>query len=226
MTPAELYDDVRERISALVRDLPGERLATPVPGCPGWTVRDVVAHATGVVADVVESNLDGVATDPWTDAQVAARRERPIGEVLDEWAEKTPRLALDDAPKGLSRTLLIDLVTHEHDIRGALREPGGRDCEAYEIARKGFAVALAKKLDERDLPGLRLESGDGWQFDAGANEPRHTVRAKDSFEFFRGLAGRRGRAQVEQWEWSTDPAPYLPCLNHFGSVPDDDVTEG
>ena len=225
MTPAELYADVRLRISDLVRGLPEDLVRTPVPGCPEWTVHDVVAHATGIVADVNAGNLDGAATEPWTCAQVDVRRDRPTDDVLDEWAREAatfePRL--NDAPKGLSRTLLIDLVTHEHDVRGALGTPGGTDGEPYAIARKGFAVGLAKLLDERGLPGLRLEAPD-WSFDAGA-EPRVTVRAPHSYEFFRGLAGRRGLPQVLAWEWSADPEPYLPVLNHFGPVPEQAVAE-
>ena len=226
MTPAELYADVRVRLSDLVRDLPDDRARTPVPGCPGWTVHDVVAHATGIVADVNAGNLDGATTDPWTDAQVAARRNRATADVLDEWAREAatfePRL--DEVPKALSRTLLIDLVTHEHDVRGALRLPGGRDTEAYAVARKGYAVGLAKALEERGLPGLRLDAPD-WQFDAGP-EPRVTVRAPDSFELFRALAGRRGLPQVLAYEWDGDPAPYLPLLNHFGPLPGHTIDEG
>jgi uncharacterized protein (TIGR03083 family) len=226
MTPADLYADVRLRISDLVRDLPADRADLPVPGCPGWSVHDVVAHATGIVADVVSGNLDGVTTDPWTQAQVDMRRDVPIADVVDEWAKLAATFEpnLDAMPKAISRTLLIDLVTHEHDVRGALREPGGRDGEAYVIARKGFAVALAKTLAEKGVPGLRL-AADDWQFDAG-EDPAATVRTADSFELFRALAGRRSTAQVLAYDWSGDPAPYLPYLNHFGPLPETDVVEG
>jgi uncharacterized protein (TIGR03083 family) len=225
-SPAALYADVRLRISDLVRDLPADRASTPVPGCPGWSVHDVIAHATGIVADVTAGNLDGATTDPWTQAQVEMRRDVPLADVLDEWAKlaATFEPSLDTLPKAITRTLTIDLVTHEHDIRGALREPGGRDSEAYAIARKGYAVALAKSIEERGLPGLRLRADD-WQFDAGP-DPDTEVRTKDSFELFRALAGRRGRNQVLGYDWSAEPAPYLPVLNHFGPLPEADVVEG
>jgi uncharacterized protein (TIGR03083 family) len=225
MTPGELYADVRLRMSDLARGLSGEQAETPVPGCPGWTVRGVYAHATGVVADVVAGNLDGAATDPWTQAQVDARAASPLPAILDEWAElaATFEPRLDEFPKAISRTLLIDLVTHEHDVRGALGMPGGTDSEAYTIARKGFAVGLAKTLEERGLPPLRLEAPD-WSFDTGP-DPAVTVRAPHSFEFFRALAGRRGIKQVLGYDWSADPEPYLPVVNHFGPIPEADVPE-
>ena len=28
-------------------------------------------------------------------------------------------------------------------------------------------------------------------------------------ELFRALYGRRSRAQIEAWDWTNDPAPYL-----------------
>jgi uncharacterized protein (TIGR03083 family) len=225
MTPAELYTDVRLRISDLVRDLPEDRTGLPVPGCPGWTVHDVVAHATGIVADVNAGRVDGAATDAWTQGQVEARRDTKTNDVLDEWAQEAATFepALDGLPKAIARTLLIDLVTHEHDVRGALGVPGGRDSEAYVVARKGYAVGLSHALKERGLPAMRLEAPD-WDFETG-DDPAVTLRVADSFELFRALAGRRGRAQVLAYDWSADPEPYLPVVNHFGPLPEEDVVE-
>ena len=224
MTPGEQYADVRARITAMVFDLPEDRQLLPVPACPNWTVRDVVAHVTGITADVNAGRTDGVATDPWTNAQVEARRDTPLNAVLAEWAREaaTFERAMETWPKLVTRTVLVDLVTHEHDIRGALGVPGGRDNETYELARKGYAAVLAATLAERGLPGLRLEAPD-WSFDAG--EPVATMRTKDSHEIFRALAGRRSKDQVLAYDWTGDPTPYLPALSRFGELPDDDVIE-
>src|SRR5437763_12958509 len=93
MTIAETYAEGRQRITDLVREAGDRGAATPVPTCPGWTVQDVVAHLTGVCADVLAGNVADVATDPWTDAQVKARRDRSIDEVLAEWADVAPQVA-------------------------------------------------------------------------------------------------------------------------------------
>lgn len=225
MTPGEQYAEVRARITAMVFDLPPERQALPVPGCPAWQVRDVVAHVTGITADVNAGRLDGVATDPWTDTQIQARRSTPLDAILVEWGREAATFepAMASWPKLVARTVLIDLVTHEHDIRGALGVPGGRDTETYDIALRGYAVGLAKTLAERGIPALRLEAPD-WSFDAG-DDPQVTVRTKNSHEFFRALAGRRSKAQVLAYDWTGDATPYLPVLNRFGDLPDDDVVE-
>src|SRR3712207_4929686 len=183
-------------MSELARGLSDADAARRVTGCPGWDVHDLHAHAAGVVVDVMAGRVDGAGSDEWTYAQVAERKGVPLPAILDEWAgaAATFEPTLDGLPKPIWRTLLIDLVTHEHDARGALGVPGGRDTEAYAVARKGFAVGLAKAIEERGLPGLRLEAPD-WSFDAGP-EPSVTVRADDSFEFFRMLSGRRGVGQV------------------------------
>lgn len=226
MTPAEQYADVRTRITALVRDLDDERLATTVPGCPAWTVKELVGHCSAVVTDAVRGNLEGAGSDEWTARQVAERAGWSLDRIVEEWEASSAIVEgqLNDYPKGLSRTLIIDLVTHEHDLRGAIGAPGGRDSEAYEVGRKGFHVALAKQIEERGLPGLRLTADDGWSFDAGP-DPQVTVNAPDSFELFRALSGRRSRAQVLAYDWSGDPEPYLPILSRFGPLPETDVAE-
>lgn len=58
---------------------------------PEWRVRDVLAHLAGATADIASGNLADVASDEWTGAQVDARRDVPIDEVLDEWARCSTR---------------------------------------------------------------------------------------------------------------------------------------
>src|SRR3954468_2500593 len=72
-----VYAEGRERISEIVTALEPDQQRTAVPGCPEWTVHDVVAHLSGVCADILAGNLEGVATDPWTAEQVRGRREWP-----------------------------------------------------------------------------------------------------------------------------------------------------
>ena len=58
-----IYRGIRGRVSDLVRDLDEATLERIAPATPLWTVHDVLAHLVGDVTDIVDGNLDGVATD-------------------------------------------------------------------------------------------------------------------------------------------------------------------
>ena len=92
MDATEAYRATRDRITALLRGVDPEVADRRVPACPQWTVREVAAHLAGVCDDMLEGRLDGVATDGWTAAQVEARADRSLDEILDEWAEVGPRV--------------------------------------------------------------------------------------------------------------------------------------
>ena len=141
----DAYHGVRTRVNALVV---GADVDAVAPAKPEWTVRDLLAHVVGVTADVVQGNLDGVGTDPWTARQVAARRDRTVEELLAEWNEHGPVVESMADQFGRSGTqLLTDASTHEHDIRGALGRPGARDADAVEIAFRYAGDALGHDLD-------------------------------------------------------------------------------
>ena len=68
---ARLYQETRERIIAVVSGLDDAAWSTPVAACPGWSVRDVVAHLGAVAEDWVGGRLAGQPTDEETAAQIA-----------------------------------------------------------------------------------------------------------------------------------------------------------
>src|SRR5581483_4328253 len=128
-----IYAETRERVADLTRNLAAADLEREVPATPGWRVCDVAAHLAGVAADVLAGNLPGGPGEEWTAAQVESRRACTIGEVLDEWAdtavELEPKIAAAGPPMGF---LVADVATHEHDVRGALRQSGFRDSAGVE----------------------------------------------------------------------------------------------
>ena len=89
---AALYAEGRGRVTALVEGLSDEDAKAPVPTCPEWSVHDVLAHVTGVCADVLSGNIGGVASDSWTDAQAAARRDHSVQQIVAEWNEIAPQV--------------------------------------------------------------------------------------------------------------------------------------
>ena len=77
-------------MTELVRDLDAESLATPVPVCPGWTVRDLLCHMVGLPTDVNAGRIEGAGTDPWTAAQLASRTTCDRDALLEEWQREAP----------------------------------------------------------------------------------------------------------------------------------------
>src|SRR3954463_10944487 len=118
-TLGALYEQTRQRVVALVRDVAADWVAASavVPACAGWRVRDVIAHLSGMATDIESGNLDGAATDAWTAAQVDARRDLSLDDLLAESDDVGPRLAalLDDFPGRYGAQIVADITVHEHD---------------------------------------------------------------------------------------------------------------
>ena len=164
-----------------------------MPACPQWSVHDVVAHVTGVCADILAGNLAGVATDPWTAVQVEARRDRTIDEVVAEWSELAPHVeAMADNFGPAGNQLVADLTTHEHDIRGALGRPGAREVEGVMVAAE-FVVTMGldQSISAHALPALEVRA-DERSWVVGGTEPSGRLEAP-AFELMRALTGRRSR---------------------------------
>ena len=223
---AAAYTGGRGRITRLVAGLDEQEAATIVIGCPEWTVKDVVAHLTGICSDILAGNIEGVATDPWTAAQVDARRPLPLAQLVAEWDAVGPQIEamLPSFPPEPATQLITDLTTHEHDLRGALDRPGARDSDAVGIGLAFTAPNFLTSIADRDLPALSLRAGDSEWAAAGAR-PAVSVSA-DRFELLRALTGRRSASQLRGLKWDGDPEPYLPAFE-WGPfrVPASDVVE-
>jgi uncharacterized protein (TIGR03083 family) len=209
-----LYREGRERISGLVRDLDDEGLATLVPACPEWRVKDVVSHLSGICADIINGNLEGVASDPWTTAQVQARKEWTVEKLLEEWDEYAPQCEAiaQHFPDGADVQWLADLTTHEHDLRGALDRPGERDTEAVRMGFEWLVQRFGENaLAPHGLPPVRFASTEGDEVVAGNGTAGASVKGS-RFELFRILTGRRSVEQIVALDWHGDAERYLPAF--------------
>jgi uncharacterized protein (TIGR03083 family) len=210
---AQVYSDLRGRVIGLVGDLDDTGLQTVAPATPEWRVRDIVAHLSGITADIVAGNLDGVATDGWTGKQVGDRRDWPFDDVLAEWEEKGKAVEalMPDFPEVVVGQMITDAATHEHDVRGALGAPGARESEAADIGFRWGAAAL-----DGSEP-LRLETEVG-PVSVGDGEPVATVRAS-RFELARSMTGRRSLDQMRAYGWDSEPRPARLVLGIFTPRP-------
>jgi len=223
-----LYRDARERVARLVEGVDGAR---PVPATPDWSVHDVVAHLVGVAQDLAGGRLPVAGPTPeWTAGQVERGREVPLPELIECWQEHGPAVEiwLDAAPRWPP---VIDLGSHEQDLRGALGVPGARDSALVTIAGKVLLGGLR-------VPAPLLVTTERQQFRLGP-EPEggpDSAGGPDSvgggpvcletttFEAFRWRMGRRSRGQLAAMRWTGDPTPFLDHLCVFGPA-DQDVIE-
>ena len=189
------YRAARLRVAEITDDSLGDR---PVAATPKWNVHDVVAHLAGVMTDVATGNMDGAATDPWTAAQVERGRDKPIGQMIDEWAAGAGGFeGFLSSPDGAKAgAAVMDVHAHETDLRSAL----------------GLEPALPEEFLGWSADRLR-RAFDGAVAEAGLAPVSIDV---SDFELFRGRLGRRTRDEVAACAWSADPAPYLDIFFIFG----------
>lgn len=163
-----------------MRSITRAQAQTIVPHCPQWTVKDCLAHMIGVPEDVINGQMDGVATDAWTDRQVQRHAKDSVEDLLAIWDANAPIFGriLPNIPQPIISQFMFDQATHEHDIRAALSKPGAREAMAVDVAEGFLRHTLSTSTDP-----------------AVANLADHEVRG---FEFLRSLSGRRSKTQVSQ----------------------------
>jgi hypothetical protein len=192
------YGALRERVTDLARAHPTQ-LDTVAPATPEWRARDVLAHMAGICDDIVNGNLEGVATDPWTAAQVDKRRNWAVDRILEEWSEQGAAVEqmMDAFPEIMVGQMLFDATTHEHDIRGALGEPGARTSDAVSISYEWGTDRLGEVLEGNGTFTFVTEVG---AKTVGSGDPTRGLQAS-RFEVIRSFTGRRSTAQMRAYEW-------------------------
>jgi uncharacterized protein (TIGR03083 family) len=231
---AGAYADARRRLQQLAAGLDDAGLMAPVPACPGWTVRDIVAHLVGVAEEFVSGTYFAGSADAWSDAglaaqrdqwtgrQVRSRRDRPVSAMLAEWtsaaAALEPILAgtvsrPPGSPAWLPSAPVADLAAHLHDVRGALGLAGDRDAAATGLGLRIYARWLGERLDQAGRPALLLRAGKR-EWMEGSGRPAVALAA-EPFELFRAISGRRSVEQVRALAWGSDPEPFIGVLSPY-----------
>lgn len=216
---ATAYRLVYRRVDSLLRSR-AEVADLTVPACPEWTVRQTVAHLTGVAEDIVSRNVESKGADSWTQAQVDRLNGLGVDELLDRWAQAvdtvTTMLAL--APQESACQLVFDALTHEQDVRGAMHEPDWRLGDlAVEVAMSFLTTVGDQFIRQAQLPALRLVTPTIGSVQLG--DPR-TARGQvaldiSDFEALRALGGRRSIRQVLALPWQGDPTRLVPAFTRL-----------
>ncbi|MDG4663333.1 maleylpyruvate isomerase N-terminal domain-containing protein [Mycobacterium sp. 236(2023)] len=213
MLANDLYQETTVRVMGLLTEPSG--WDQPVAACPGWTVRNVVAHMAAVASDWADGSLSGAPSDDETAEHVARFAGRDNGEVLAAWSEAAERLAVLAKSSGLEPPA-GDVACHEHDIRSAIGRPGARDAASVRWTADKLLTML-----ETPEP-LQIVTEDA-QYRSGPPGGTELVLRTTHFEALRWRTGRRSRAQLAAMDWSDDPAPVLEHLYLFGPAAEDVV---
>jgi hypothetical protein len=108
------------------------------------------------------------------------------------------------------RQAVLDVLSHEHDIRTALGRPGARDVDAVAI---GLDFLLPRFVEAAGAAGVsvRVEVDGGGT--VGSEDAATSVSAS-AFELMRALTGRRSIDQVRALVWEGDPEAVLGALTY------------
>ena len=214
--PVAAWRTTMERVCDLVTSAGDQRMAAPVPATPAWTCRDLLSHMVGLGASVLRGDEPEDHHATWTEQHVVDRSDRDVATLVAEWrglADDLMAVMREDGPRPLG-----DVVIHEHDLRGALGEPGAHDTAALRHVRTSVAGRVDARLAE--LPPLLLDGGD-WRWTSRGADARDAavVVAAPAFDLFRTLVSRRTADQVRGWTVRGDVAPYLEAFAWLGALP-------
>ncbi|MGW3269134.1 maleylpyruvate isomerase family mycothiol-dependent enzyme [Streptomyces sp. NPDC001056] len=151
--PGRLLRTERDALMPLLRAAPRERFELRT-ACPGWTVRQVLAHCGAALIRIVEGRLEKGAFLPEANAKdVAEREDWPLERVLDELDQGLTEAGAVIARRDDDRLDAVALGewVHAGDVREAFGERGAYAGESVEHA----LPLLTATSRRRGTPGLR-----------------------------------------------------------------------
>jgi uncharacterized protein (TIGR03083 family) len=159
--PARLLRAEHDALLPILRQTPEEAFGNPT-ACPGWSVRDVLAHCGGALTRVATGTLHAF-TPELNEIDVTQRRDWPLPRLLSElergYLEAGPVIA--EAGGRLDPIALGEWI-HGGDVRGALDEPLAYESDGFEDACALLAEWTRRRkvpLTEVDLPAAALRLG-------------------------------------------------------------------
>ncbi|MFF4019459.1 maleylpyruvate isomerase family mycothiol-dependent enzyme [Streptomyces sp. NPDC001843] len=168
--PGRLLTVERDALIPLLRGRSEADFALATAACPGWTVRDVLAHCSAALMRVVESRFEkGVFSPESNDRDIAERAGWTNAQVVDELER-----GMTEAGPGIAKAGgVLDMVAlgewvHAGDVREAFGEPGAYSGAGLphaltllaRVTREKDHLPLHADLDDVDEP-LRLGVEDG-----------------------------------------------------------------
>lgn len=211
------YRSTRRDLLDLLARQPADHLDLPVPACPDWRVRDVVAHLVGIAADLNAGRIPGPDDDgdAWTARQVEARAGATLAELAEEWERESGpfEAGLDLFGYAMGSHFLGDLLQHASDIRAALDLERVADDLTLDIAFDFYADAAHESLVADADGAVTMVLGQE-RLTIGPDVAVAELTT-DRFEAFRLLGGRRSEAQIRALPWTGDVDRVVRRLSRY-----------
>jgi uncharacterized protein (TIGR03083 family) len=216
------YAATRDRICAVALAASDGELAARVPSCPEWDAHDLLAHCAGIPTALAAGEMPSGDLQEWLDGLVTARRDVPAAVLVQQWQDCGE--AVRPIVEGSGGRLVVDVLTHEHDLRGALGRPGERDTPELRAGLQLFADLLAGNVASAGLAPFAVECPDGSTAASGPGEPGWTLLV-EPWEASRILGSRRTAAEVLAAPARGDAEPYLAVLAGHLPLPTESLAE-
>ncbi|MCU1373945.1 MAG: hypothetical protein JWO68_1231 [Actinomycetia bacterium] len=209
------YHNTRRRVSELVAELDAADLATRVPACPDWTVHQLVAHMSGIPEALTSGSFPAGDLQAWLDQIVEERQDVPVPDLLDRW--EACAAGTSGIVDGGGSLMFIDVVSHEHDLRGAVGQGGARGTSEVRATVQLLLDLLAPAITEAGLGALVVDSGEV-RWASQFARPGCTIRV-DPWEAIRVLQSRRTPEEVRALPITGDIGPYLAVFADHSPLP-------
>jgi uncharacterized protein (TIGR03083 family) len=150
--PARLLRAEHDALLPILRRTPEAKFGNPT-ACPGWSVRDVLAHCSSALHRTITGDLHAF-TPEQNEVDVAERRPWPLQDVLSELATGylnagEPIASADGRLDGIALGEWI----HGGDVRDALGEPSAYASEGYDDA----CALLVERTRRRAIPLVEVQ---------------------------------------------------------------------
>ncbi len=162
--PGRLLVVERDALVPLLRGRAEGDFALPTAACPGWSVRDVLAHCSSALMRVVEGRFEkGVFSPESNDRDIAERADWTNAQIIDElergMTEAGPVIA---KAGGVLDMVALGEWVHAGDVREVFGEPGAYAGAGLpdaltllaRITREKGHLPLHADLDDLDEPLL------------------------------------------------------------------------
>lgn len=197
--PARMLRAEHDALLPILQRTPEQAFNRPT-ACPGWSVRDVLAHCAAALSRTTTGDLHAF-TPELNEIDVAERRDWPLADVLSELAAGYLEAGKVIAQaNGKLDVLALGEWLHGGDVRDTLGEPAAYASDGFEDA----CVLLADRTRRRQIPLLKVHLP-GSELTLGAGQPDrapatlHTGRST----LMRLIAGRPADASDYQLAGAT-----------------------